>query len=424
MKTISPSENILPCEECGLLVDVPPLEQGYTAKCPRCEHTLTKSTVSPYQAAIALAIAGLVSLGLSLYFPFMSFSVQGLSQEINLLQAAQMLGEYQNSLLGLLLFTTVVVLPALYLLIVSYLYLKAGYSTTRPLTSVEISFANRLCKILFSVQPWLMVEIFLIGVLVSLIKIASLAEISMGYSFWSFCLFTVLVVKCVSTVERVWLWEHFVPSTLPQGVTAGDQQSNHLVCHLCREINPAGAERCGRCHSKLHCFDPDTNLQKSWALLIASVIFYIPANIYPMMYTVSLGKAEGSTILEGVILLWKLGSYPIALVIFFASILIPLAKILSLGWLFHSVRKPQGAEGNLARLKLYRITEFIGRWSMIDIFVVAILVALVQLKSIMAIYPGPAALWFALVVISTMLSAMIFDPRNIWNNNSQVEQPN
>lgn len=156
-------------------------------------------------------------------------------------------------------------------------------------------------------------------------------------------------------------------------------------------------------------------MQKCWALLISAAIFFIPANLYPMMYTVSLGNSEGSTILQGVVLLWHLGSYPIAVVIFMASILIPMAKMFALGWLYYRANQSQNTEQkeHLTALRVYRITELIGRWSMIDIFVVAILVALVQLQNVMAIYPGPAALSFAAVVILTMLSAMVFDPRSL-----------
>ena len=144
-----------------------------------------------------------------------------------------------------------------------------------------------------------------------------------------------------------------------------------------------------------------------------------------MMFTVSLGSSEGSTIIGGVVLLWQLGSYPIAVVIFLASIVIPLAKIFALAWLYINARREGDDNEQLAiqRLRLYRITELIGRWSMIDIFVVAILVALVQLQNLMAIYPGPAALSFASVVILTMLSAMVFDPRVFWPDRIGMAAP-
>lgn len=426
MATHQNDHHLISCEECGLVASVPKLHQGQVASCPRCGHTLTQVQKQPYQTTLALAIGSLILLLLSLIFPFMSFSVQGLSQHITLLHAAKMLGEYQNLLLAILLFTTVILLPALYLTIVLYLYTKALHTQKRSLSAAERYITKHLCNWLFKTQPWLMVDVFLIGVLVSLIKIASLAEVGMGYSFWSFCIFSVFMVKTVSSVDRYWLWQHFVPAFTPQGVLAGQTHftHSHINCHHCQQINPLSSaknQRCVRCGSRLHAYQPQINLQYAWALLLAAVVFYIPANLYPMMYTVSLGRSEGSTIMQGVILLWHLGSYPIAMVIFFASIFIPLAKMFTLGWLYWQAGKMNvfPEQQNLKRLKVYRVAELIGRWSMIDIFVVAILVALVQLNNLMAIYPGPAALSFAAVVILTMLSAMIFDSRILWQEPPQ-----
>ncbi|CAM2826346.1 paraquat-inducible protein A [Vibrio mytili] len=429
------SHQLISCEECGLVVHVPDIDQGQTAQCPRCSHALTKINTKPYQSVIAVAIACLIMLVLSLSFPFMSFSVKGLSQEITLLHAAKMLAEFHNVLLGILLLATVVVLPSIYIGLILYLYFEAlksrRHSATQKPSTKQQRRATVLCRLLFRVEPWLMVDVFLIGVLVSLIKIASLADIEMGSSFWAFCVYTILVVKCISMVDKSWLWGHFVPAVALPNVREGDthHSHNHVGCHTCHQINPLEDkkhQRCIRCNSVIHQYNPADNLQKAWALLFASIIFYIPANLYPMMYTVSLGHSEGSTIMQGVILLWKMGSYPVAMVIFFASVFIPLAKMLALAWLYYHAQKSRHLpyEESISRLKIYRLTEFIGRWSMIDIFVVAILVALVQLQNLMAIYPGPAALSFAAVVIFTMLSAMIFDSRLLWQApKNEVQEP-
>ncbi|EKA7374184.1 paraquat-inducible protein A [Vibrio parahaemolyticus] len=425
------SRQLISCEECGLVVRIPEIDQGQKAQCPRCSHSLTKINAKPYQSVIAVSSACLIMLVLSISFPFMSFSVQGLSQEITLLHAAKMLAEFQNALLGALLLATVVVLPAIYVGLILFLHLEALKVRNHPPSKKQQRMAKVLCRILFRVEPWLMVDVFLIGVLVSLIKIASLADIGMGSSFWAFCVYTILVVKCISMVDKSWLWGHFIPAIELPSVKEGDthHNHNHIGCHTCHQLNPIEDkkhQRCVRCCSRLHEYNPSENLQKAWALLFASVIFYIPANLYPMMYTVSLGHSEGSTIMEGVILLWHLGSYPIAMVIFFASVFIPMAKMLALAWLYYNAQKAQylPPEESISRLKIYRLTEFIGRWSMIDIFVVAILVALVQLQNLMAIYPGPAALSFAAVVIFTMLSAMIFDSRLLWQlPQSEVQEP-
>jgi len=413
---------MISCEECGLVVDVPRLDEGQKAHCPRCEHPLTQAIALPSQKVIAYTTACLIMLILSISFPFMSFSFQGLTQEINLLNAVKMLDEYQNSLLAILLLGTVFVLPAIYISLMLYLYFMASKNQSDRLINVPKGHITILCKLLFKIQPWLMVDVFLLGVLVSLIKIASLADVGLGPSFFTFCVYTILVVKCVSLVDKSWLWEQFITTKHFKTISHGDthHSQNHLSCHICHQINPNSTDkhaRCIRCNSVLHHFDMQKNLQKVWALLITAIIFYVPANLYPMMYTVSLGSSSPSTIMEGVILLWQLGSYPVAAVIFIASVFIPLVKIFALFWLFISAQKMHNSSNKDAiyKLKIYRITEFIGRWSMIDIFVVAILVALVQLQSLMAIYPGPAALSFAAVVIFTMLAAMIFDSRMLWS---------
>ncbi len=418
---------MIACEECGLVVDIPNLNEGEKATCPRCGHTLIKAVSLPFQRPVAYGVACLIMLALSLSFPFLSFTVNGMGHQITLLNAAETLQHFENSVLAILLMTTVIVFPAAYIVLVLYLYFCAH----KVKHIGHINHAHRwikfLCRILFKIQPWLMVDVFLIGVLVSLVKISALAHIGLGYSFWAFCLYSVLVIKCVSLVDRTWLWDQFFAMKSIDGVHNGDTHvdNNHVGCHACNQINPMPTThhaRCLRCDSRLHVFNANHSLQYAWAYLLASIVFYVPANLYPMMYTVSLGQTEGSTILGGVVLLWKMGSWPIALVIFMASIFIPMAKMFTLAWLYFCAGKRPDDSTHIAikRLKLYRLTEFIGRWSMVDIFVVAILVALVQLQNVMAISPGPAALCFAIVVIFTMLSAMSFDPRVFWTSKSKV----
>ncbi len=185
-----------------------------------------------------------------------------------------------------------------------------------------------------------------------------------------------------------------------------------LCCHSCGRLSPQDTLRCPRCQSRLHIRKP-ASLQRTFALLITSILLYIPANVLPIMNTEFLGQQQLSTILGGVLLLWEHGSYPIALVIFIASVLVPMAKIFALCWLCFTVSRGHNRPKHLTRL--YLLTELVGRWSMVDVFVVAILVALIQLGALMSIYPGAAALAFAGVVILTMLAAMSFDPRLIWD---------
>lgn len=186
-------------------------------------------------------------------------------------------------------------------------------------------------------------------------------------------------------------------------------------CHLlCRKtVPPKGTMRCPRCGARLHDRKPDS-ISRTWALVLTAYFFYIPANVLPITTVVSIGHEQSDTIMSGVIYFLLSGSWPIALVIFVASVFVPLAKLLILTFLLISVQR-RSRWRPLDRTRLYRVTEAIGRWSMVDIFVVTILVALVQLGSVATIIPGPAALFFAAVVVVTMFAAMSFDPRLIWD---------
>ncbi|NML25273.1 paraquat-inducible membrane protein A [Zoogloea sp. G-4-1-14] len=191
-----------------------------------------------------------------------------------------------------------------------------------------------------------------------------------------------------------------------------------MSCHVCGQLarSPHGAAqrlRCPRCGAPLHLRKP-ASITTTWALLLASALLYIPANLLPMMTTASLTGSQEDTILSGVVFLWESGSWPLALVVFFASVMVPLLKIFALSYLTASVQS-RSRRGLLQRARLYRLVEFVGRWSMLDIYVITILVALVQFQGLATIQAGPAAVAFGAVVVLTMFAAMSFDPRLIWD---------
>lgn len=361
------------CHECHFSVKIPPLTHKQAAVCPRCGLQLTVYHHNASQRIIALATTSLIFLLASLPFEFLSFSASGQYQSIDILGSLWTLVEKDYAVLALVQAIVVLILPAFVLMSLLYLLVPLQLGL-RP------KKASWVVKTLFNLLPWTMAEIFLIGVLVSLIKIVSMADIGLGLSFFAFLLFTVFMTITLLYVDKYQL-------TL---LIDNEAEEEH------KPINPA--------HS----------IQTTWALLLTSILLYIPANILPIMHTNILGSDEPSTIFGGVILLWKMGSYPIAVVIFVASVFVPVAKIVILCWLNYSVQAKQ-QHAHSERIYWYRITEFVGRWSMIDVFVVAVLVSLIQLGNIMSILPGHAALAFCGVVICTMLAAMSFDSRLIWH---------
>ena len=190
-----------------------------------------------------------------------------------------------------------------------------------------------------------------------------------------------------------------------------------VSCHACGHVQPRARPdvhaRCARCDSPMHVRHPDS-LTRTWALLFAAAILYIPANLLPVMHTASLVGDEDDTIMSGVAYFWTSGDAPLAVIVFIASILVPMLKLSVLALLAFTSQRGSTWRP-VERTKLYRLVEFIGRWSMLDIFVVTLTVALVHFRSLAVITAGPGALAFGSVVILTMLASMQFDPRLIWD---------
>lgn len=187
------------------------------------------------------------------------------------------------------------------------------------------------------------------------------------------------------------------------------------LCPCCGVLSPLteSGQRCARCATPLHLRKPGS-LSRTWAYLLAACILYVPANLLPIMRTQSLFGAQQDTIMSGVIYLWLSGSWPLALVVFVASIMVPLLKLLALFLLCLSAHL-KTVWCPRQRTQLYALVELVGRWSMLDVFVVTVLVALVQAQSLATILPGPGVIAFAAVVVSSMLAVESFDPRLIWD---------
>ncbi|WP_233266430.1 paraquat-inducible protein A [Cobetia sp. L2A1] len=401
------------CECCDLVVALPALKPGERARCPRCDHVFAQRHAHSVQRTLALATACLLMLVLTLPFEFIAFATHGISASLSLADTPAALTAESYPSLALLLILTIILLPALYLIGVLYTHTAIGLKL--PLPGIR-----GIARALSHLKPWMMADVFLVGVMVSLVKIAGMADVSFGPSFWAFCLFALLMTKTLASIDGDRMWfalagEPAAPSGTLPGM--GAAQQGLASCHCCGLINTCHAEEvhvsCRRCGDPIH-QRKTASLQRTWAWLIAAVVLYIPANIFPIMSTVTLGESDPQTIAGGIVLLWSHGDWPIAMIIFVASILVPASKMIAIAWLCISAQRPQVQHAR-ARITLYRITEYVGRWSMVDVFVVALLAALIQLGALMSVHPGPAAVSFASVVVLTMLSAQSFDPRLIWD---------
>ncbi|HUO04871.1 MAG TPA: paraquat-inducible protein A [Candidatus Binataceae bacterium] len=204
-------------------------------------------------------------------------------------------------------------------------------------------------------------------------------------------------------------------------ITAMSDRLQHCeTCGLLSRPAPGAIDgRCPRCDEELT-FRKPGSIQRTWAFLIAAAICYIPANVLPVLSTTTAAGTESDTILQGVVLLWSPTGWPLSLIVLFASIMIPSAKILALGYLLFSVQFGS-AQNHRQRLRLFRTVEFIGRWSMVDVFVDTFTAALIQLQPLMEVEPGPGLFFFAAVVVLTMMAVESFDPRLIWDSAGSPE---
>ncbi|KAB7897690.1 membrane integrity-associated transporter subunit PqiA [Rouxiella sp. S1S-2] len=401
------------CPHCDLLVTLPPLKYGQKANCPRCKSTLTMCWKEPRKRPVGYALSALFMLLLANMFSFVNMNVKGLTSEITLIQIPKVLVADNYASMASLFMVVVQLIPAFCMLAIIVLCLPVR---------LPGRWNIRIAWILFHLKAWCMVEIFLAGVLVSFVKLIAYGDVGIGTSFIPYVLFCLLQVRAFQCTDRLWLWQQVSPApAIHQPLKVGQSGLSQGLrsCECCMAILPVKQQVCTRCGSKGHARKKHS-LQWTMALLVTSVMLYIPANLLPIMITQALGTKFTSTIMAGVVLLWGEGSYPIAMVIFIASIMVPSLKMLAIAWLCWDAKSSKKVDRERLHV-VYEMVEFVGRWSMIDVFVIAVLSALVRMGQLMSIYPDIGALLFALVVILTMFAANTFDPRLIWDRSGTFE---
>ncbi|MFI3256205.1 MAG: paraquat-inducible protein A [Psittacicella sp.] len=411
--------------ECKLCGSISRLEISYNDKCssiscPTCGVTLARKTSNIIQKQLAYAIAGIIILILSISFNFLSLNFGIFDSSIHLLKAFWVIKSFHHSIIAFIFILSVLILPFTYfslqVFIYLYIYIKDKKDKLNKEMSVNLDiFARRLAKIFFRVKEWMMLDVFLVGSLVSISKLIFITSVKIGPSYIAFFILTLISVKSISGVDTLWVWEHLKKSTYILTEEINILPKEYCSCELCYFINKREDLFCKRCNSKLR-LNYKLEAQKSSAFLLLAVICYIPINFFPMMNIIHFGSLEESTILQGIYLLWEDHSYVIALVIFVVSFSVPIFKILAMFLLLISLKSKSITYSRLRfYTKLYIFVKALGKWSMIDVFAVVLLTSLVQFNEVMSIYPGAAALYFALVVVATILSEQFFNPKFLWD---------
>lgn len=400
---------IVACHECGTVHRVHALKPGAGANCATCGAMLYSRHRAGLERILALYVAAAILFVLANAFPFMSLNIEGRVQQAELFSSGLALWHADMPFLAAVVLAFAVLLPAVKIAAALWVLVPLHFGRLPLFAAWSIRLFDRL-------RPWAMMEVYLLGVMVAYVKLIDLAQIGLGPSLWAFVALIVTIVAADAALDDQDLWEKIAPQATtallptPPGMELAG-------CHDCGQVAAIGIDdhhaRCARCGSALHKRKP-ASLSRTWALVLTAAILYVPANVFPVMTVVYFGRGQPDTIISGVIELLHAGMWPLALLVFAASIMVPVLKLIGLSYLLIGVQR-----GSITRLRdrtvLYRIIEQVGRWSMIDVFMIGILTALVSLGSIATIEPGIGAVCFAGVVIITMLASMSFDPRLMWD---------
>jgi paraquat-inducible protein A len=405
------------CPGCGLFQIVPAMAPGLRSNCTRCGTALRITRVDPLNRHLALTFAAMVLFVVVWEAMLMKVSAVGIVRETFLESGPRELVARGLWPLAIAVAFTTAYAPLGKFL--ATLYVLIGLKMRRPPPRIRDMFllSRRL-------NTWCMLEVLLLGVFVAYTKLGDLVTIELGPAVYALGVLTVVWVWAEVVFDPHAVWDEIerrgltsapMPAEAPLAWRPGAMgcESCGLVCV------PAETDgHCPRCGSWVHERKPNS-VSRTWALVIAAIVLYIPANVYPVLTVIQLGAGEPSTIMGGVEELLDSGMYPLAALVFFASIMVPLFKLLGLGSMLTATQlgRPGAGASILLRERtvLYHVVAWIGRWSMVDIFMESLLGALVQFGRAVTIEPGVGALAFCAVVFITIFAAETFDPRLMWD---------
>ena len=393
------------CPDCGLFQCLPRLPANAEANCLRCDATLRRTRTNSFNRALALTLSALVLYFVAILAPFLSVDIVGKQRETTMLSLPAAFWQEGAWELALIVTVTAIIAPLAKITVM--LSVLLGLRTANPPHSLPQVF-----KWYRRIGPWAMVEVFLLGVFVAFTRLGAIATVDIGVALYAVAGLMMAMVAADYFLDPEEIWETMEVRGLVPPAQPGPGEP--IGCDVCGRVHHGNAgDRCTCCNSVVRPRRRNS-FANTWALLAASVLLYIPANVYPVMTVTRLGSGAPSTILGGAKELLEAGMWPLALLVFVASIMVPLMKLLSLTVML--IAGQRGSEWRLHdRTTLYRLVDFIGRWSMIDVFMLATLAGLVQAGAIASIHPGLGAICFGTVVVLTMIAVSCFDPRIMWD---------
>ncbi len=387
------------CNECDYLFSIPDLKKTQTAHCPRCNAKVEKGRVCSLSRLIIIAISILVLMPFAFTEPLISIRLLGTRIDASLFEGIWQMSSQGSPLTASMVAFCTIGAPVT--LAGSILYLHFGSRLGMNLKPVLLML-DRL-------KDWVMLDIYLVGMAVASIKVKEYADIDVGPALLAYLMMTVLVTMTLINLNIEQLWEEFYPQPHPKG-----QPSTFKLCLSCKFTGHADNKgRCPRCHVPMT-VRYKHSLQKTWAALIAAMVFLLPANLMPISIIYLNGQRTEDTIFSGVVSLATSGNVPIAAIVFIASVLVPFTKVIVMLTLLLSIHF-KAIQGLKTRIRLLRVVTWIGRWSMLDLFVISLMMSLVNRDQLLSFTMGPAAFFFGTSVILTILAVEWLDSRLIWD---------
>lgn len=397
-----PDAERVACPDCGLIQLLPIVGGGKIAVCQRCDGTLAGPARGRVEAPLALAGAAFLLLLAAVVWPLMTVSSLGAQRESWLGTCVSALWNQGFLSLASLVAVFTVVLPCIYLSALLWTLAALRFDIGGPAVGGLFRWVQHL-------RPWMMIEVYLVGCFVAYSRIKVVSTIEIGVGGWCLLGASLLFLLTLTQLDERTVWE-----ALPVKAVVGDGRET-IACTTCDLIATAvhDGSRCPRCGATLHIRKPDA-IRRTTALVITGFLLYVPANVIPVLTTVRLGRADENTIMSGVLELVHNDLWPLAIIVFSASIILPLLKLCGLTWMLLATRL-RSRRLLVGRTRFYRMIDLVGRWSNIDVFAVSVLIAALRFGALTEVHAGNGLVAFAAVVIITMIATSSFDTRLMWD---------
>lgn len=424
-------DDLVECPCCGEFQQLEEIAPGTVARCVRCGQLLERRNKGgPLATPLAFCIASAALYLATLASSLMTLNLYGRERSVDLLTGPMELLHEGWGEVGILVGLVTILAPGIVIAMMGMI-LTAAFFEELP------DWAPHLLAWYEKLRPWSMMEVYILGIFVAYTKLVDMAHVEVGPAAYLIAALMISMAATDQTLDQERIWQRRRVEgviQLPDGnevdvdrVTMADlgghmpPPEHMLSCHSCGLVGvfpePVPQTRsvglCPRCGHNL-CKRKNNSLSRTSALVLSAFVFYLPANLFPVMTVIKVGSGGGHTIIEGAIELWQDDMIPLSLLVLFASVTVPVAKILGLSYMIVTT-KLRSTKKLVFRSKLFRIIDIIGRWSMIDVFMISILVAVVRFSSLANVVANAGVVSFAAVVVITIFAAHCFDPRLMWD---------